>query len=258
MNPLLNKYSEIIVNRHGNTSNSFMITTDIINEIYPNKSYQVKLFNGLEYIDNFKVNSNIINGIIPKFIEVNGKWIKDYNFSNVNSHANILGNFGKFEINTTLYNNLIMIPCQVATSDNLLYYDVKLLKINDVISFETNDILPLTIVDVGSDYISDYILNENLGGGIYFEYHKNPHFHMPYNMSSNGYIMFAKKIDDDKYHISAFKIPYGYAIYTPPYVLHNDCFLVGKYYVIYSKSEPFSTCLVRNKNDELIYMKLYE
>jgi hypothetical protein len=108
------------------------------------------------------------------------------------------------------------------------------------------------IVNIGKTYINDYILQENYGCGVYLEYHKNPHFHMPLNENSGGGIILAKKIEEDKYHISCFRIPNGYATYIPPYTIHNDCFLIGKYYVIYSKSEPFSTCLLRNKNDKII------
>ena len=44
-----------------------------------------------------------------------------------------------------------------------------------------------------------------------------------------------------EYHFSAFKIPFGYAIYTLPYTIHADCFLTGNYYVAYSFTEDYST-----------------
>ena len=90
---------------------------------------------------------------------------------------------------------------------------------------------------------------------MYLEYHKNPHFHMPINESASGGIVLAKQ-NGDSYHISCFRIPYGYASYIPPYTIHNDCFLIGDYYVIYSKSEPFSTCLLRNLENKIIDVSL--
>ena len=240
------KYKDIIVNRKGISENAFMTTTDILYETIPYFNYKV-VKNGLE-LTNIPNNNININIHIPKYLEFTGKWLSDIEFKNKLKDANILGGFGKFEINLDEMN----IPIQDATIENLMYYNVKLLKMNDIISFETNDHLPLCIVNIGSSYINDYILQENYGCGVYLEYHKNPHFHMPLNENSGGGIILAKQIEQDKYQISCFRIPYGYATYIPPYTIHNDCFLIGEYYVIYSKSEPFSTCLLRNKNDKII------
>jgi hypothetical protein len=251
MNSLLDKYKEIIVNRHGNVCDSFMITRDIIDEINPNYTYRVslnglKLFNSLNYLE-----SEIsIYSIIPEYYEFEGKWLKD-SFIHIENEANILGGFCKFEIDL----DAMQIPIQDATENNLLYYGCKLLKIDDTIKFNTEDNLPLSIVSVGKNYVNDYILQEQYGGGVYLEYHKNPHFHMPMNESASGGIVLVKQ-NGDSYHISCFKIPYGYATYIPPYTIHNDCFLIGDYYVIYSKSEPFSTCLLRNLDNKIIDVSL--
>jgi len=257
MNSLLDKYKEIIVNRHGNVCDSFMITKNIIDEIDPLNTYKVSM-KGLElYKDVHSLESDDslhnIYTAIPEYYEFEGKWLKDSNihFTNIENEANILGGFCKFEIDL----NAMQIPIQDATENNLLYYGCKLLKINDTIAFNTEDNLPLSIVSVGKNYVNDYILQEQYGGGVYLEYHKNPHFHMPVNESASGGIMLAKQ-NGDAYHISCFRIPYGFATYIPPYTIHNDCFLIGDYYVIYSKSEPFSTCLLRNLQNKIIDISL--
>lgn len=256
MTSLLDKYKEIIVNRHGNTEDSFMITKKIIDEINPLNTYKVSL-NGLELDKEKNVISleseSSLYSVIPEYYEFEGKWLKESNihFSNIENEANILGGFCKFEIDL----DAMQIPIQDATENNLLYYGCKLLKINDTIAFNTEDNLPLSIVSVGKNYVSQYILQEQYGGGVYLEYHKNPHFHMPVNESASGGIMLAKE-NGDAYHISCFRIPFGYATYIPPYTIHNDCFLIGDYYVIYSKSEPFSTCLLRNLENKIIDISL--
>ena len=254
MTSLLDKYKEIIVNRHGTSCDSFMITKNIIDEINPLNTYKVSL-NGLELdksVISLDSNDNTYS-TIPEYYEFEGKWLKDSNihFTNIENEANILGGFCKFEIDL----NAMQIPIQNATENNLLYYGCKLLKINDIIKFETEDTLPLCIINVGKNYIKDYILQEQFGGGVYLEYHKNPHFHMPINESASGGIMLAKQ-NGDAYHISCFRIPFGYATYIPPYTIHNDCFLIGDYFVIYSKSEPFSTCLLRNLDNKIINVGL--
>jgi hypothetical protein len=249
------KYNNIIVNRHGLTDDSFMITTNIINEINPNYTYKVTS-DGLILVNDFISDDNLhsIYSSIPEYYEFEGSWLKDSSIDSNNSHsneANILGGFCKFEIDL----DAIQIPIQDATKNNLLYYGCKLLKIDDTIKFNTEDNLRLSIVSVGKNYVSNYILQEQYGGGMYLEYHKNSHFHMPMNKSASGGIVLAKK-NGDAYHISCFRIPYGYATYIPPYTIHNDCFLIGDYYVIYSKSEPFSTYLLRNLENKIIDISL--
>jgi hypothetical protein len=254
MTSLLDKYKEIIVNRHGTSSDSYMITRKIIDEINPLNTYKVSK-NGLEIeksVNSFE-SVNSLYSTIPEYYEFEGKWLKDSNihFTNNINDANILGGFCKFEIDL----DAMQIPIQVATENNLLYYGCKLLKINDTIKFNTEDNLPLSIISIGKDYVNDYILQEQYGGGMYLEYHKNPHFHMPMNESASGGIVLAKQ-NGDAYHISCFSIPFGYATYIPPYIIHNDCFLIGDYYVIYSKSEPFSTCLLKNLDNKIINISL--
>jgi hypothetical protein len=99
-------------------------------------------------------------------------------------------------------------------------------------------------------------MDVDLGGGVYLEYHNNPHFHMPLEEYCSGYLVLCKK-ENDKYYIDAFKIPYGYAIYTPGNIIHNDCFLVGKYLVVYSVSKEYSTVILKTKNNNLVKMNIY-
>jgi predicted membrane protein len=138
-------YSDIIVNRKGISENAFMITTDILCETIPYSNYQVTK-NGLELTNILKDSLELTNILkseiniqIPKYLEFIGKWLSDIEIKNELKDANILGGFGKFEIDLDKMN----IPIQDATIENLMYYNVKLLKINDIITFETNDYLPL-------------------------------------------------------------------------------------------------------------------
>ena len=56
----------------------------------------------------------------------------------------------------------------------------------------------------------------------------------------------------DSYQLTAFKIPFGYAIYTGPNVIHADSFLIGDYSVVYSITENYSTVLIQNKEGKII------
>ena len=107
--------------------------------------------------------------------------------------------------------------------------------------------LPITVMNIGQNYAKHYLLHENKGGGSYLEYHDVPHFHMPLNEKSCGHIILGKIINDIC-HLSAFKIPYGYAIYIKPNVIHCDGFLVGDYLVVYTITDKYSTVLLKNDN----------
>jgi hypothetical protein len=104
---------------------------------------------------------------------------------------------------------------------------------------------------IGKDYISHYIMNKNLGGGVYLEHHDNPHFHSPANKSSKGFLTIGKKYDN-YIELTGFKIPYGTGVYMPPHTLHNDCFLIGHWNVVYDTSNDFFTGLLRTEDNELV------
>ena len=104
-------------------------------------------------------------------------------------------------------------------------------------------------MEVGENYVPDYIYP--IGGGIYLEYHDFPHFHMPVNSECRGYLILGKYQDGDIL-LSAFKIPCGYAIYTPPQVIHNDIFLIGRYIVVYALTREYSTVTLRDKEGECL------
>lgn len=237
-------FNNIIVNRGYIYDDSYMITEKIINIIKPYNNYKIKK-NNLEYINNLSninnlefLQKNKIN--IPLFV----KFYADWNFDNLKytENSNILGKNG-----TLLFNDsYIDIPIVEATNEYLNFYNCKLYKLNDIINFNINVQMPVTIMNIGKKYISNFIMNENQGGGVYLEYHDLPHFHMPLSEDSTGYLLLGKK-NNNNILLTAFKIPYNYGIYTSSNVIHCDSFLVGKYLVIYSKTENYSTVICRNK-----------
>jgi hypothetical protein len=234
-------FRNIIVNRKGSTINSFMKTNRIIQTIYPNVNYKIlqhcliplSEYN-LEHLD-----KNIIKE--PRFTEIDSNWIDDNSIKLANS--NILGSFGRLTVPPE-----IIIPVNIADYNNVKFYGAKLYRLFDIIKFETKEVLPLTEMIIGKDYVNHYILKKDLGGGQYLEYHDNPHFHSPLNTDNKGYIILGK-IENFKLKLSAFIIPYYTALYTPGFVIHNDANLVGRWLVVYSKTDNYSTVLLRDKND---------
>lgn len=176
----------------------------------------------------------------PKYAIIKGDWIKakkgDY------TSNNILGQDGEFL--TTL--NSLSIPVTKTTKANLKWYGCKLISPTEEFKFDTNTQLPVADMSIGKEYISNYLLREDVG--FYLEYHDQPHLHMPKNKYSSGHLILGRYILNDTIALSAFEIPFGYAIYTPPFIIHDDGMLVGDYYVVYSITENYSTVIVKNKD----------
>lgn len=246
MEYLFSEYSDIIVNRKGLVKDSHMQTTKVIGNIKPNKTYTINPDNlkscKKELTKNIK---NIVKE--PLYTKIKNNW--DCVPKHVDEGSNILGNNGEFQINGNL-----TIPIVTATIEHLAFYNCMLIEQYDNIQFDTPKEIPVTVMQIGSNYAKDYLLTE-MGGGCYLEYHDVPHFHMPLNDQSIGYLILGKIIDENCC-LTAFKIPYGYAIYTSPYTIHCDAFLVGDYIVAYTVTDNYSTVLLKN-NGAIVGVEFY-
>ena len=265
---LCEKYRDIIIDRQGIEPQSNMTTIDVINQIEPHIKYKIDRFNLIEINEKAYTNQcansldadtdidytddkNIENSKYQlkhsdiKSITISNNWNLD--ITEFTLKSNILGGSGSLIIDKNeIGSNKLKIP--VADINHIGYYDCKLLKFGDTVSFDTDAELPLCVMNIGPGYIKNYIYQK--AGGVYLEYHDRPHFHMPSDDKASGYLILGKKIcDNTKLTLSAFKIPYGYAVYMNKYVIHNDCFLIGDYLVVYSKTDNYSTVLLKDKFD---------
>lgn len=219
-------YDDIYVSRISNidSTSSYMITNNVDKIIKKNIEY------------NYNLNENKESEI--KYIEVYGEWIKSNEIIN---DSNILGGVGLFKTDS-----IINIPLNEGKKEYFMYFNCFLLDQCDKIIFDTKN-MPLFEMDIGEDYFKNYIMNKEYGNGMYIEYHNTPHYYIS-SMDSSGHIILGKKYDN-LYKFAGFTIPQGKMLYIPPYVLHNDCCLVGKYKVMYNLAEDFSTVRFVNKNN---------
>ena len=244
----------LMVDRQSDTPDSYMITEKIVGAILPTKIYHLTLEGLIESEADFMGEpSESHNTVVePPLISVAGQWV--HGDSADDRSANILGGFGTLEIE----NDLLVIPAAQTNSDTLAYYGARLLDLGDEIVFDTSKALPICTMSIGENYRENYLLKEKLGGGFYLEYHDMPHFHMPLNDQARGYLILGKKADDGSYQLSAFNIPFGKAIYTPGNIIHDDALLIGKYQVVYSVTENFSTVVVKGPEGRLAKVKVIE
>ena len=236
---------QLVVDRCGDDPQSFMRTEDIVGHVAPGSPYRI----GADRLTPFEGSPDIPaianSAGPPPHARVGGVWNKAENVAADN--ANIFGGLGTL----TLADPTLAIPEAPATAAALGYYGALLLNTGDPVVFETDRNLPITITSFGATYAAGFLQVEGKGGGAFVEYHDLPHLHMPIEDTAHGHFLLARA-DGGDYRLSAFRIPYGQAIYTPPNVLHADPFLVGRYLVVYSLTRHYSTVVFRTGGGRIV------
>lgn len=246
------KFLQLFVNREGNSDDSKMKTKDILQIFNP---YQIvkqenfllkKISNNENDVQNKYVlcpNYKLVKK--PKQVKIKGIFNESIQDKNIISN-NILGTNYFFYINE---NNLetIKIPVEETREEFLSYYNVHLIENNQI--FNINNCLDIGLfsMEIGKNYVKDYLLKDGLGDGFYIETHNLPHYYYTNDIESSGYIIFGSK-ETDGFSLTAFKIKPNIGLYVSPYVFHTDSFLIGKYNVIYGKTNEYKTYLFRKKN----------
>ena len=185
----------------------------------------------------------------PPYVEIDAVWDKTPIESG--DENNILGGNGLFLIDTAFIN----VPVVEASDETLAYYGGRIVQFGDVVEFPDDD-FPIWAMNLGENYVKDFVMTQK-GGGMYLEYHcDRPHFHMPLTDDARGYLILGKKtsvIDGElqkfKYHLTAFKIPFGKGVYTYKCTVHADPALIGTAWLVgYDNAKHYSTVLVREKD----------
>ena len=177
--------------------------------------------------------------------------------------SNILGGNGKFLANTQ--ETSIEIPVVSATEEYLSYYRAHLLRDGDSFQFQTHRKFPIFTMEIGENYVPGYIMKSKKG--FYLEYHNEPHYHEPINIAARGSYLLAKEVGWAEapasgakprkiYHLTAFTIPYGTAVYSEPGAIHDDATTIGDWRVGYIDATRFSTVTVLNLKEELLNLSI--
>ncbi|MEM9738158.1 MAG: hypothetical protein AAF770_03665 [Bacteroidota bacterium] len=245
---LKKKYQHLFVNRIGCTEQAFMKTKRIVMELQSGQAYKL---DGQALLPTHSPSPYpIIHPRMPPHCILKGHW--EVIHHNQDDASNILGDIQTF----TAKNQALSIPIAPTNYEMLAYYGARLLHQDESLLFDTHISLPLFEMSIGADYLKGYMLKKQYANGIFLEYHNRPHFHMPVKANASGYLILGKKIHEDTYYLSAFIIPFGSAIYLPPYVIHNDSLLVGSYYVLYAKADDFSTVRLLHPSQAMLNVKI--
>jgi hypothetical protein len=242
---IINDLPKLTVSRIGVGDNASMVSDELVDYVKPETSYAIH-FDGFKPTDASCSAPVVSTDIIPIHTALAGRWCEEEEGGH--QSANILGKNGRFLLEKGIQE--IGICASETTVESLAFYDCHLLKIGEHISFDCDEPLPVFDMSIGENYVPNYLLQEAHGGGAYLEYHDRPHFHMPLNENASGYLIVGKKYKG-RYLLTAFDIPFGYAVYMSPWVLHSDAFLIGKYRVIYSVTKQFSTVLFKTHEGKI-------
>ncbi len=251
LHPEIQEHLEtLIVKRIGHSPDAYMITDCILSDLLPKRRYRFAK-HGFEQVDvqtPLTAYDDQTEADIP-YLTLTGEWCyqtsKDFALGEKNS--NILGDNGALLLD--LAEQKLSLPVISATQKALNVYGAQLVKWGDVISFPCSQPLPATVVRVGKDYVEDYLLVTDKGGGCYLEYHDRPHFHSPMDEQAGGCLILGKaNIPRKTYQITGFRIPYGYGVLMHPSVLHADSYLIGKFIVVYHVAYHYSTVIMYNQN----------
>jgi hypothetical protein len=247
------KLAGIITYRFGVLPDSNMITTAVVDYLEPGKTYR---FTGVQLEpaarEERHKSSSAFGTVAPPHLAFEGEWSSVASYTR--EEANVLGASGTLFVEQSV----LEIPTLEATAERLAYYNAQLVEISDVITVSSPELIPLCMVHTGRNYPQGYLGLAEYGGGFYLETHATPHFWAHVCADDGGAVILGKQVDEHTYHLSAFTIPYGKAIYAPGGVIHNDGFLNGEILVAYTVTEQFSTVVAKKKDGDLVPFTLVQ
>lgn len=240
---ILRNVDSLSVDRRGDDTDAFMVTHEIVGHVSPGRVYcidenAVIAASADALVHTPPVHTTMPGAVRPPHLRLSGDW--DSSASVETEQANIFGDIGILTLTTAE----IAIPEASATPEMLGFYGASLITAGDPFEFDGGANLPIVRMEIGAGYAEGFLQVASKGGGAYLEHHDRPHLHMPLDENADGYMLLGRR-DGDDYLVSAFPIPFGSAIYTPPDVLHADSYLVGNYLVVYSLTENFSNAVLR-------------
>jgi hypothetical protein len=181
----------LMVDRRATMANSNMTTTSFLTCVDGKTLYHFEAGRGPVPVDStvalavdpsqirsFHMRQDMPPGL--RFATVTAQWVLAS--SNEADDQNILGGTGKLIVMTD--DKSIDIPVIDATEELLSYYRAHLLNDGDYFHFETQRDYPLFMMDIGENYIKEFIMKKKKG--LYLEYHNEPHYHEPVNEQTRG------------------------------------------------------------------------
>lgn len=188
--------------------------------------------------------------IHPEELKVHALW-RDKNQEEVKTarNASVFGALGVLLFDTPTLRIPKMNAAKVP-STFLKKYGAKLIPFHKPVKIDSTEHpslrnLYLIEYNFNVQYVSDYVLKPNGGGGIFVETHPFPQLFTPLSPQSSGALILGIHHGSDQYSFSAFKIPFGYTMKIKSMAIHGDSFFVGPYAIALNETELADSVVMR-------------
>jgi hypothetical protein len=134
-------------------------------------------------------------------------------------------------------------------------YGASLVPLADSITLEkpsdpTLEKLYMVEYDFDPEYIAQYVMHEQGGGGIFVERHPFPHIFTPLSENCKGSLILGVDNNDGTFDFAAFEIPFGYSLKINSNVIHGDSYFTGRYAIALTETELADTVLFKQPTPE--------
>ena len=187
----------------------------------------------------------------PEMVLVEATWFSPRNVRKARIKINAAENANVFlDFGAILVPDNFRIPIVEANEANVQHYGLTLIKNHQTVDFLSDEFdLIVAKYHYAKNYKQDFLTEAKGGGGYFVEMHNFPHIHVPLSPDCAGYVIIGKKLSANQFSFTAFRIPYGYALYTPANTIHGDGTIVGEYAIaVATASAEADTVLFYNEH----------
>lgn len=197
------------------------------------------------------------SGLIqPKELKIRARWKTKYEESATSGRdANVFGGLGVLVISSKV--SLVTIPKMNALNVPKWFldkYGSQLVPLTEPVELDAVkdpglEHLYLVEYEWDKDYINDYVMHQQGGGGLFVETHPFPHVFTPLSPDCHGALILGVDCKDGSFDFAAFKIPFGYTMKIASNVIHGDSFFIGPYAIALTETELADSVILKQKVD---------
>ncbi len=101
-----------------------------------------------------------------------------------------------------------------------------------------------------TEYVPEYAMKIEGGGGLFVETHPFPQIFTPLSKECTGAVILGRSVSENEYTFAAFEIPFGYTLKIAPNVIHGDSFFVGPYAIALNETPLADSVLIRKDTSD--------
>jgi hypothetical protein len=190
-----------------------------------------------------------------KPLKVKIKWHEGKYESTSTDNTNVFGPSGFIKIRREKVLEKIPLYHALDCRNYLVkYYGIKLIPYGDELPpIDVNKSIEMVTYEIHEDFVSSFVHCDSCYG-IFLEYHEFPHYITLSSPETRGPLVIGKLLDNNYIELIGIEVPFGYTLFIPKNVVHNDWYVVGKITTTVTVDEESNTAFLRGFHDKAIYM----